>query len=302
LQGTGTDDLRPVAFESKRLNRAERNHSARDREQLALVHATQKRRHYLLGSPVTVRTDHRPLLYPLRLEFMKSRHHRWEEQLNQFDVHLTYREGRLNTVPDALSRRPDHKPPPPSDQPVLAVVSSLTPDPKFLTSVRSATANNPYAQMVISRMVFADTEFESFSFDDGLLYNSDRLYIPPVPELRTLVLHSTHDCDVSGHLGQDKSYELNAPSIGQICKRDVPVLHTGLISCSTGTSIPPKVENPGSTSVDGSRQGNVSGSSRKGIDGSKAFPTCPEYELRPSHFSGIALQWHCHFSGSVSRR
>jgi hypothetical protein len=36
-------------------------------------------------------------------------------------------------------------------------------------------------------------------------------------------------------------------------QRDVPVLHTGLISSSTGTSIPPKVENPGSTSVDGSR-------------------------------------------------
>jgi hypothetical protein len=36
-------------------------------------------------------------------------------------------------------------------------------------------------------------------------------------------------------------------------QRVVPVLHTGLISCSTGTSIPPKVENPGSTSVDGSR-------------------------------------------------
>jgi hypothetical protein len=36
-------------------------------------------------------------------------------------------------------------------------------------------------------------------------------------------------------------------------KRDVPVLHTGLISCSTGTSIPPEVENPGSTSVVESR-------------------------------------------------
>jgi hypothetical protein len=35
--------------------------------------------------------------------------------------------------------------------------------------------------------------------------------------------------------------------------RNVPVLHTGLINCSTGTSIPPKVENPGSTSVVGSR-------------------------------------------------
>jgi hypothetical protein len=130
---------------------------------------------------------------------MKPRHHWWEEQLNQFDLNLTYREDRLNTVPDALSRRPDHKPPPPTDQPVLAVVSSLTPDPKFLTSVRAATATYPYAQMVISRMVFADTEFATFSLDNGLLYNSDRLYIPPVRELRTLVLHTTHDCSVSGH-------------------------------------------------------------------------------------------------------
>jgi hypothetical protein len=136
LQGTGTDDLRPVAFESQRLNRAERNYSARDREQLSLVHATHKWRHYLLSQPVTVRTDHRPLLYPLRLEFMKSRHHRWEEQLNQINLKLTYREGRLNTVPDALSRRPDHKPDPPLNQPALAAVSSLSPDPAFLTSVR----------------------------------------------------------------------------------------------------------------------------------------------------------------------
>jgi hypothetical protein len=185
LQGTGTDDLRPVAFESKRLNRAERNYSARDREKLALVHATHKWRHYLLGCPVTVRTDHRPLLFPLKLEFMRSRHHRWEEQLAQFDLNLTYREGRLNIVPDALSRRPDHKAEPPADQPVLAAVSSLNPDPDFLTAVRHATSTDPYAQMVISRMVLADTEFATFSLDDGLLFNSDRLYIPPVPELRT---------------------------------------------------------------------------------------------------------------------
>lgn len=66
--------------------------------------------------------------------------------------------------------------------------------------------------MVVSRMVLADTEFETFSYDDGLFYNSDRLYIPPVPELRTLVLHTCHDCNISGHLGQDKSYELTKRS------------------------------------------------------------------------------------------
>jgi hypothetical protein len=57
LQATGPNDLRPVAFESKRLDRAERNYSAHDREQLALMHATHKWRHYLLGRPVTVRID-----------------------------------------------------------------------------------------------------------------------------------------------------------------------------------------------------------------------------------------------------
>lgn len=98
LQDTGTE-LLPVAFESKRLNRAERNYSARDREQLALVHATHKWRHYLLGRPVTVRTDHRPLLYPLKLEFMKGRHHRWEEQLAQFNLHLVYREVASTSSP-----------------------------------------------------------------------------------------------------------------------------------------------------------------------------------------------------------
>ena len=209
LQGTGTDqDLLPVAFESKRLNRAERNYSARDREQQALVHATHKWRHYLLGQPVTVRTDHRPLLYPLRLEFMKSRHHRWEEQLNQFNLTLTYREGRLNIVPDALSRRPDHKADPPANQPVLAVVSTLGPDPTFLTAVRTATSADPFAQMVISRMILADTAFADHTFDAGLLYSANRLYIPPNPTLRTSILQTHHDCNASAHLGMDKTYEL----------------------------------------------------------------------------------------------
>ncbi|GAQ92802.1 hypothetical protein KFL_011450010, partial [Klebsormidium nitens] len=207
LQGTD-GELLPVAFESKRLNRAERNYSARDREQLALVHATHKWRHYLLGRPVTVSTDHRPLLFPLRLEFMKSRHHRWEEQLAQFNLNLVYREGRLNIVPDALSRRPDHKAEPPVNQPVLAAVSSVIPDPAFLTAVRQAITSDPFAQTAISAMLSADTAYATFALDDTLLFESDRLYIPPVPALRTRVLKEHHDCQASGHFGMDKTEDL----------------------------------------------------------------------------------------------
>jgi hypothetical protein len=48
---------------------------------------------------------------------------------------------------------------------------------------------------------------------------------------------------------KDLYYPLKCPLSLRVAavKRDVPVLHTGLISCSTGTSIPPKVENRDST-------------------------------------------------------
>jgi hypothetical protein len=71
--------LQPVAYESRKLKRAERNYCAHDREQLAIVHATKVWRYYLLEKHVTIRTHHRPLLHDLHIENMKSRHHRWEE-------------------------------------------------------------------------------------------------------------------------------------------------------------------------------------------------------------------------------
>lgn len=182
---------------------------------------------------------------------MKGRHHRSEEQLNQFDVDLTYSEGRANTVSDALSRRPDLKDPEPLDtkphpplftasndpssvpysaqdlavfkhgtrpsaetnpQPTanISIVFSVGPDRTFPTIVREHTGTDPYAQMAISRMILADTQFASFSLDDGLLYNNNRLYIPPNPAFRTQVLQSTHDFHVAGHLDTDKTYELTA--------------------------------------------------------------------------------------------
>lgn len=61
--------------------------------------------------------------------------------------------------------------------------------------------------MAVSRMILADTAFESYSFTDRLLYNSDRLYIPPVPELRKRVLETHHDCNAAGHFGMDKTEE-----------------------------------------------------------------------------------------------
>jgi hypothetical protein len=66
--------------------------------------------------------------------------------------------------------------------------------------------------MVISQMILADTRFETFSFNDGLLFECDRLYIPPIADLRTRVLSLHHDCTVAGHFGMDKTEDLTTRS------------------------------------------------------------------------------------------
>ena len=53
---------RPLAFWSKQLNNAQMNYSATDRELLAVSYAVDHFRHHIEGQPITVRTDHLPLV------------------------------------------------------------------------------------------------------------------------------------------------------------------------------------------------------------------------------------------------
>ena len=51
----------PVAFESKKLDRTQRNYSAYKRELLVIIHALKKWQHYLYGATFEVRMDHESL-------------------------------------------------------------------------------------------------------------------------------------------------------------------------------------------------------------------------------------------------
>ncbi|CAI7833650.1 unnamed protein product, partial [Closterium sp. NIES-53] len=56
--------MQPLAFESCKLQPAERNYATHDRELLAIVHAIKTWRCYVELQPVTIYTDHRPLHRP----------------------------------------------------------------------------------------------------------------------------------------------------------------------------------------------------------------------------------------------
>ncbi|GJP50835.1 hypothetical protein CLOM_g9992 [Closterium sp. NIES-68] len=92
--------LQPIAYESRKMQSADRNYPVHDKEMLAIVHAFKIWRCYLTGADVTVRTDHKSLQYLRAQPNLNPRHIRW---LDYLQSNFTYKKG-ANNIADALSR------------------------------------------------------------------------------------------------------------------------------------------------------------------------------------------------------
>ena len=95
---------RPIAFYSRIMNAAQRNYCPTRRELLAVVAALQHFRHYLLGTHVTLRTDHHSLKWLKTFKRPEGILARWIETLAEFDYQIEHRPGRLHCNADGVSR------------------------------------------------------------------------------------------------------------------------------------------------------------------------------------------------------
>ena len=98
----------PVALFSRTLNKCETHQSSVEKEDCAIVEAIRKWAHLLSGRRYTVVTDQRSVsfMYDVRhsSKIKNKKIMRWRMQLNEFDFEVVFRPGKLNSVPDALSR------------------------------------------------------------------------------------------------------------------------------------------------------------------------------------------------------
>ena len=96
-----SQDGKPIAFYSRKLNDAQTRYTTTERELLSIVETLKEFKNILLGHRVIVHTDHKNLVCK---HFNTDRVMRWRLVLEEFGPELRYIKGEHNVVADALSR------------------------------------------------------------------------------------------------------------------------------------------------------------------------------------------------------
>lgn len=102
-----TEERHVITYASRSLTATEQRYSQTEREALAVVWACEHLHLYVYGKPVTVYTDHKPLvtIYSNPSSKPPARIERWALRLQPYQITVKYRRGETNPA-DYLSRHP----------------------------------------------------------------------------------------------------------------------------------------------------------------------------------------------------
>ena len=209
--GLGTvmmQEGRPVAFASRTLSPAERNYAQIEKEMLAVKFGLEKFHHYTYGRPVTVVTDHKPLV-SIRMKPLAKAPKRLQNMLlntQKYSYELVFKPGTEIPAADAMSRAPLAETGP-RNVPVHAVYAAPFKQER-LDEIRGATERDAALQE-LRKIIMAGWPAEKgalpesvkpyfnyrdeLSVHDGIIVRGDRVVIPKTMRQDLLVkVHAGH--------------------------------------------------------------------------------------------------------------
>ncbi|GKD72988.1 putative reverse transcriptase domain-containing protein [Tanacetum coccineum] len=200
-----------IAYASSQLKIHEKNYTTHDLELGAVVFALKIWRHYLYGTKCTVFTDHKSLQHILNQKELNMRQRRWLELLSDYDCEIRYHSGKANVVADALRRKERIKP-----LRVRALVMTIGLDlPKQILNAQTKAwkpeniKNKDVGGMLVENSKDPEklrTEKLELRADRTLCFNG-RSWLPCYRDLRTVIMHESHNSKYFIHLGFDKMYQ-----------------------------------------------------------------------------------------------
>ena len=212
-----------VAYVSRALSKAEQNYSVIQKECLALVYALKQFRHYLLGRPFKILTDHAPLQW-LSAQKMEGLLARWALAIQEYEFTITYRRGHENGNADALSRR---------TYPDVQLIAATSQTPSLTETLHQQQLSDPTIQHLHTALSHASPThappqssewrrsplsrykqlWPQLFLHDGIVCrqyapnpNLPPVTVPIIPaSQRSSLFKQYHDIPSAGHLGFEKT-------------------------------------------------------------------------------------------------
>nr|GEU50816.1 putative reverse transcriptase domain-containing protein [Tanacetum cinerariifolium] len=170
-------------------------------------------------------TDHKILQHIFDQKELNMRQRRWIELSSDYECEIRYHLGKANVVADALSRKERVKP-----RRVRALAMTIQ---SGIRGMIKASQGEAFKQENILAERLHGLDQQMAKRKDGSLYFLDRIWVPLVGGVRTIIMAKTNKTRYSVHPGADKMYhDIRSMYWWPRMKRDIAIYVSKYLTCS----------------------------------------------------------------------